>query len=174
MFGIGDLVVYGGTGVCEVAKVEPMGGRSADRKRLYYTLKPRYGSETIYVPVDTNVFMRKVITREEAEALIDRIPEIQAEICNDRNLRVLSDHYKATLRSHDCEDLLQTVRAVYLKGRQAAEQKRKPGQVDQYFGKRAEDLLHGELSVALNIPMDEVGDYISTRVKELESQDKIG
>lgn len=167
MFEVGEFVIYGSSGVCRVEKIGALGGRGPERKRQYYTLKPRYSSETIYAPVDTEVFMRKVISREEAEQLIERIPELPAVICNDRNTRALTDHYKATLRSHACEDLMQTIKAVYLKGVRAAEQKRKPGQVDQYFGKRAEDLLHGELAVALGIPLEEVKPYIAQRLEAL-------
>lgn len=168
MFETGDMIIYGGTGVCKVTAVAPLAGsRGAERKRLYYTLKPCYGTETIYAPVDTKVFMRKVITREEAEQLIDRIPELEPDICNERNMRLLSEHYKANLDTHCCEDLLQTVKAVYLKGVRAAEQKRKPGQVDQHFGKRAEELLYGELAVALDIPFEQVKPYITARMKEL-------
>ncbi len=167
MFEVGDFIVYGSTGVCQVEKIGALGGRGPERKREYYTLKPLYSSETIYAPVDTGVFMRRVITRDEAEALIDRIPELEADICSDRNSRVLSDHYKAALQTHDCQDLIQTIKEVYLKSERAAEQKRKPGQVDQHFGKRAEDLLHGELAVALDIPVEEVKPYIVRRIKAM-------
>lgn len=171
MFAAGDLVIYGGNGVCEVSEIGPLqGSRGAERKRLYYTLRPRYGTETIYVPVDTLMFMRRIISREEAERLIDRIPEIPARVCNDRNLRALSDHYKASLETHDCLALLETVKAVYLKEKQAAEHKRKPGQVDQQFGRRAEELLHGELAAALDIPLEQVKPYIAARVKRLEER----
>ena len=73
MFAAGDLVIYGGNGVCEVTEVGPLrGSRGAERKRLYYTLRPRSGTETIYAPVDTPVYMRGIISREEAERLILR------------------------------------------------------------------------------------------------------
>lgn len=171
MFAAGDLVIYGGNGVCEVTEVGPLrGSRGAERKRLYYTLRPRSGTETIYAPVDTPVYMRGIISREEAERLIDCIPELSVQVCNDRNLRALTDHYKASLDTHDCLALLETVKAVYLKGKQAAEQRRKPGQVDQRFGKRAEELLHGELAAALDIPVEEVKPYIAARVKALEKR----
>lgn len=169
MFQTGDYVIYGNSGVCQVEKVEPLGGRGPERRRMYYTLKPKYSTETIYVPVDTGTFMRRIISREEAEALIDRIPFVQPNVCSESNSRVLTDHYKTTLKSHDCEKLLQTIKAVYLKGKRAAEQKRKPGQVDQHFGKLAEELFHGELAVALDMPVEEVKGYIRCRVQAMQS-----
>ena len=41
MYQVGDLIVYGGTGVCRVMEVGPQTGG-----RLYYTLEPVYGSPT--------------------------------------------------------------------------------------------------------------------------------
>jgi len=40
--------------------------------------------------------------------------------------------------------------------------------VDQDFQKRAEFLLHDELSAALDIPFDEVGDYITQQVEQMK------
>ena len=37
--------------------------------------------------------------------------------------------------------------------------------------KLAEELLHGELSVALGIPKDEVKDYIARRVREAQTEE---
>ena len=34
------------------------------------------------------------------------------------------------------------------------------GQVDQRYRKKAEGLLHGELSIALGIPLEQVEEYI--------------
>ena len=71
MFEIGSLLIYDTTGVCKVLEIGvPCGLPVANKDRMYYKLAPVFGSGTIYIPVDTKVFMRKVITHEEAEALI--------------------------------------------------------------------------------------------------------
>ena len=46
---------------------------------------------------------------------------------------------------------------------------RRVSQMDDRYMKLAEELLHGELSVALEIPKDEVKDYIHRRVAEAEA-----
>ena len=75
MYQVGDLIVYGGTGVCRVMEVGPQTGG-----RLYYTLEPVYGSCRIFTPVENSkVLMRPIVTRQEAERLIDEIPAIQPE-----------------------------------------------------------------------------------------------
>lgn len=165
MFQKGDLIIYGNTGVCRVEKVGPPRNLSgADGDRLYYMLSPIYGAGNIYIPVDTSVFMRPVISREDADRLIERIPSIHADICDSSNQRALSEHYEAALQTHACEDLLQLIKTVYAKNRDSIHRGKKPGQTDQKYKKRAEDLLYGELSVALSIPLDEVEGYIRKRM----------
>lgn len=66
MFQPGDLIVYGNNGVCRVIKVGKPEVTVANGKRLYYTLQPLYSTEIIYTPVDSGVFMRPVISRDEA------------------------------------------------------------------------------------------------------------
>ena len=50
---------------------------------------------------------------------------------------------------------MQLIKGIYEKGKHA-----KLGVVDQRYMKRAEDLLYGELAVALGIERDEVLPYI--------------
>ena len=55
MFAAGDLVVYGGEGVCRVERVGPSGMAYDDGGRLYYHLTPLYRSGTVLTPVDTGI-----------------------------------------------------------------------------------------------------------------------
>ena len=51
-----------------------------------------YGG-TIRIPVDSKVFMRPVISRQEAEALIAAIPGMHAEACHERNFTPLAARF---------------------------------------------------------------------------------
>ena len=142
MFQPGELLVYGTTGVCRVEGV-------------------------IYAPVDSQkVPIRPVISRQEAENLIDLIPSIQAETCHAPTLQALAQHYQSAVCSHDCRELLELMMSIYAKQRQAEAQKRRLGMVDERYMKQAERLLYGELSAALGIPFEEVQPYIARRVEE--------
>ena len=127
--------------------------------RQYYTLTPVTGTETIYIPVDSPVFMRPVISREQAETLVRDIPNIEVDHFTSHSMRLSSEHYQEVLQSHDCGDLVQLIKTVYAKSRRSG---RRLSQVDQRYRKRAEELLHGELSVALGIPFHEVPAYIES------------
>jgi|Cm827metagenome_2_1110796.scaffolds.fasta_scaffold04675_3 CarD family transcriptional regulator len=167
MFQPGELVVYGSTGVCRVEEVAQPDVTGADRKRLYYRLKPLQQDGVIYTPVENNgkVPIRPVITETEAEELIDLIPNIRAEAYHGTTLQALAQHYQNAVRTHDCRDLLELLRSIYVKRQQAEAQNRRLGMVDERFMKQAERLLYGELSAALGIPEEEVEPYIAQRIE---------
>ncbi|MBE6956321.1 MAG: hypothetical protein E7450_02575 [Ruminococcaceae bacterium] len=164
MYQPGEMIFYSGEGVCRVEAVGPV-DVSADKQKLYYTLQPLYRQGKIFIPVDSPVFSRPVITRQQAEDLLRRIPSIQAEIYENRNLRMLNEHYQALMQTRDCEDMLQLIRSVYIKQQELKAQGKKPGLVDERYMKRAEDLLYGELAVALNIPKESVLDHITSVIE---------
>ncbi len=166
MFQPGELVVYGTTGVCRVEEVTRPNRTGPDRERQYYLLKPLHQDGVIYTPVESNgkVPIRAVITREEAEALIDLIPTMCAEAYHGPTLQALAQHYQTVVRSHDCRDLIELMMSIYAKRQLVESQNRRLGMVDERFMKQAERLLYGELSVALDIPFDDVQSYIAQRV----------
>ncbi len=166
MFQIGELILYGNTGVCRVEAIgQPQSAAFAAMKKDYYTLAPVFGSGVIYAPMDSPVFMRPIISKEQALELIHKIPEIQAKPYSTRDQRQLSEHYRGFFESHNCEDLLQLIRSIYVKEQNLSQNKKKVGSTDQQYMRRAMDLLHGELAAALEIPMEEVESFIT---KELE------
>lgn len=165
MFQPGDLVVYGTTGVCQVEAITRPNLTGADRNKQYYLLKPLQQDGVIYTPVENQkVPIRSVISAAEAEALIDLIPNMQAEACRAPTLQALAQHYQSVVRSHDCRDLIELMMSIYAKRQQVESQKRRLGMVDERYMKQAERLLYGEFSVALGIPFDEVQPYIARRV----------
>ena len=163
MFEPGDIIIYGSSGVCRVVGIAP----SKDPKekgRLYYELSPVYRECVIFTPADNKkVFMRPLITREEALSLIDSLPEISAQAYHNRVLRQLAEHYEAVLKTHDCRELAEMLMSLHIKKRELEQQKRKFGLVDERYMKLAEEHLHGELAVALGIGIDEVPDFIEKR-----------
>lgn len=168
MYQAGEFIVYGTSGVC---RVEAVGKPPFDTEedKLYYTLTPVSGTETIYVPVDSSVFTRPVISRAQAEQLIQTIPTIEPGGFTSHSMRMSSEHYQAVLQSHDCRELVQLIKTVSAKSRRSG---RRVSQVDQRYRKRAEDLLHGELAVALGIPLGEVQPYIAHTIAQYKKEAK--
>ena len=112
MYEIGQLIVYGNEGVCRVEEIGTPKISGVDKHREYYTLAPIYREGKVFTPVDSKVFMRPVITREEALALIDRIPQMTAQVYENSNLRFLNEHYSMRLR--ECTEGLSCLKSRFL------------------------------------------------------------
>ena len=171
MFHIGELIMYGNTGVCRVEELFTADGGRADyleKGSRYYCLKPLYQTETIFTPVENSkVYMRPIISADEAERLIDTIPDIQVESLDSSSPQELKQYYQTAAKSHDCADLIALTMSIYAKRQSAELKKKKFGLVDERYMKQAEDMLHGEFSAALGIPRESVGSYIAERVAAL-------
>ena len=62
--------------------------------------------------------MTGVLTKVEAEQLIDRIPSMRAETFESRMLRELVEHYELSLKSHDGAGLIELTISLYAKSRE--------------------------------------------------------
>lgn len=160
MFAVGDKIIYGENGVCTVEKIAPLSMPGASKDKLYYYLCPLVGSGTYFTPVDSGAFMRPIMSREEAEALISSIPDIEPAICNDNRFNHVDAYYKELFKLHTCEALVSIVKGLKTR---MSERKTKSSRAEATM-KRAKDMLHGELSVALDMDIDEVETYIASRL----------
>ena len=166
LYQTGELILYGGTGVCRVTDIVARKFSRTEPEKLYYVLTPLYQTGTITTPVDNGkVFTRPVISRDEALSLIDSIPGVEAEAYHNQNLQQLENHYKHELESHDCRDLLRLTMSTYRKKQEREQAKLKFGAVDRRYMERAENLLFGELAVALDIEKDSVQSFIEDRLQ---------
>ncbi len=166
MYVQGDIIVYGTIGVCRIEGMVERNLPGTKEKAQYYLVSPIYQKCNIYTPVEGGkVFMRPVITKDEAENLIDMIPSMQTEVLQGKRATELIDHYRTVLSAHDCQDLIQMTMSIYAKKQVAEQQNRRFGTVDEKYMKKAEELLFGELASALGIDISEVQDYISKRLK---------
>ena len=163
MFSVGDKIVYGENGVCTVAKVAPLDHAGTSPGKLFYHLEPLIGSGTYYTPVDSGAFMRPVISREEAEALIDAMPSIEPAVCRDNRFNHVDAFYKELFRQHSCEALVAIVKGV----RERMNEKKTKSSRAESTMRRARDMLHGELSIALGMDISEVEPYILKRISKM-------
>ena len=171
MYQIGDLILYGGTGVCRVTDIILRKTGRTEPERQYYVLEPLYQKGTITTPVDNDkVFTRPVISRDEAMELIDQIPTIEAHAYHNQNLQQLENHYRAEMRGLDCLSLLRVTMSAYRKKVEREQKKLKFGAVDRRYMERAENLLYGELAVALGIARDSVQDFIAKRLETIAAE----
>lgn len=156
MYDIGNYVFHTHCGVCQVQAIEPLTGD--DSGALYYVLSPFYGDDKnniVRVPVDNPASLRKPLTKEVAEELVRHWPNVRENLyVTDSKARKAA--YDNALRSGLVEDL-----ATLMEG--ALQRKARDGHLnsmDAQFVNRAMPIVYGELGFALNLPLNEVPDYI--------------
>ncbi|MBR3644524.1 MAG: CarD family transcriptional regulator [Parasporobacterium sp.] len=151
MFNIGDLIVYGNTGVCTVEKIGKPELAGVTDDKVYYTLQPYYSKNSrIFTPCDNDkVVMRPVISKKEAETLVKEIPKIKLLVITDEKKR--EECYKETMRTCDCREFVSILKTIYnRKITRLAEGKKVTASDERYFS-MAEDKLFGELAIALGV-----------------------
>lgn len=168
VFNIGELIIYGTTGVCKVTDIGRLKAPGIPKDRIYYTLEPcRSTGSKIFTPVDNEkVIMRNVIDSEEAIALID-------EMQDEGNLWVMDEkrrefNYKEAVRKCDCRELVKIIKAIYLRKQSRIAEGKKVTAVDEKYFHIAEDNLYEELAVSLEMDRDEIREFITDRVKKME------
>ena len=166
MYKIGESVVYGSEGVCEVENIKKLNISEFNKDKTYYILKPMHENGKVFVPVDTNVFIREVLKYEEIQTLIEVIPTIEKSECDIKGVKVLQDHYKKLLKHYECIDLLTELVSLNEKKNDLIKNKKKLNQIDDRFMKIAKGLLEDEFSIVLGIPKEDVEAYIIDKLNK--------
>ena len=170
MFEKGDFIVYGNNGVCEVRDITTINMKDAPKDRLSYILSPRHHKDSkIFTPVDNEkAVMRAVLTKEEADELINGIPNIEELWVSNDKLR--EEKYKETMRSCECKDWIKIIKTLYLRKQERIAQGKKTTAMDEKYLRMAEENLYSELSLVLDIPKEDMVEYIKKRVVAMEVQ----
>ncbi|MCQ2512638.1 MAG: CarD family transcriptional regulator [Lachnospiraceae bacterium] len=165
VFQVGQLIVYGNTGVCRVEKIGPPDLVGAAEGVDYYTLSPYYSKNSrIFTPCDNDkVVMRPVISKREAKKLVDDIPEIELLCIVDEKSR--EERYKETMRSCDCREFVSIIKTIYERKLQRLAEGKKVTASDEKYYNMAEDKLYGELAIALEMDKVKVKEYIKEKVE---------
>lgn len=164
MFEQGNHVVCKNSGVCLVDGITTLNMNGIDKDKKYYILKPIYiRSSTIYIPVDNaNATMRRMLSKEEALALISSIPKISfMQIGNEKTLEV---NYKKCLMQNNCTELVKLIKTIYIRKTKRVSDGRKITATDSKYLKLAETCLFGELSMALDISKEEAADCFKNQL----------
>lgn len=170
MFSKGEFIIYGSAGTCQVMDITTLDHEGVDKERLYYVLRPcQQGNGRIFTPTDNQkVSMRRVLSHEEAENLIDQIPNIESAWENDNKSR--ERQYKESIKTSDCRELIKIIKTLYLRKAERISQGKKFTSTDEKYMKIAEENLYSELSIPLNIPKGEMSAYIEKRVEKMKQQ----
>lgn len=165
MFAAGDYVVYGQSGICQVMDVTTMDMDGVPKDRLYYVLRPDGKMDgRIFTPVENGkLVIRRMMTKDEAEQLIQEIPEI--EVLTIQNDKLREEKYKECIKSCECREMVRIIKTIYFRKQERISRGKKVTATDERYLKIAEDSLYSELSMLLEVPKKEMGSYINERVQ---------
>ncbi|MDE6845218.1 MAG: CarD family transcriptional regulator [Lachnospiraceae bacterium] len=169
MFEKDQLIMCGGHGVCRVVNITGNPVDRLDKVRKYYVLEPVFQKgSTVYTPVDNDkVVMRRIMNKEEAEALAERVTQIETVWIQEEKSR--EQMYKEAIRTYDCRSLVQIIKTLYLRKQDRLKEGKKVLSSDEQYLRKAEELLYSEMSLALSIPKEDVERYIREAVRKQES-----
>lgn len=162
MFKLEEYIVCGCNGICKVISIGPLEIKGADKEKLYYTLQPIYLKKSkVYVAVDNDkIIARKIITKDEADKLIKEIPQIETIWFDNDKKR--EEVYKETVRKYDCREYIKIIKTLYLSKEKRIIEGKKLSISDQKYLQIAKDGLYGELAISLNMPKENVEDYMNS------------
>lgn len=165
MFGKGDYIVYGTTGVCRVRDITAMASGETGAEKMYYVLEPvGVAGSRIMTPVEGNKsVLRPVLSRDEAYRLIDGIREVdQLRIADDKQRE---SRYKEALKTCDCRAWIGIIKTLHFRKQDRLSRGKRLTEVDERYLKKAKENLYRELSIPLEIPAEDVERFIAGRIE---------
>jgi len=164
MFDVGEFVVFGSDGVCQIESVGAIDMEGISKEKLFYTLIPvgKSGNGKIFAPVDgKKVTIRRVVSREEADKLIDDISAIKKLDITDEKKR--EERYKQVIQHCDLREVVQLIKEINDRRKMRDAIGKKLTAIDERYFIMAENCLYSELSLPLEMEKSQIRDYISSK-----------
>ena len=148
MYNINDVVVYGSNGVCVITAIEKrdFSGENIE----YYILHPVHNSKnTFYVPTENSV-LTATISEKNSLWIENNIQRKEA--------------YKQIIENGNRNELLCLIKTLHEKNLELISKHKKLHSTDERFLRDAENIIYDEFSYSLDIPREEVIDYIKKHI----------
>lgn len=166
MLQVGSQVVYGVHGVCNITGTE---FRVIDRKKVeYLVLEPNdQRGAKFYVPAQNQAALSKLrplMKKAELEALMESKDLNAANWIPVENLR--KQKYKEIINNADLHAIVGMIRLLQRHRDEQLAAGRKFHLSDENFLRDAKKILASECAVVLEIPHEEIFDYVNTKLND--------
>lgn len=164
---VGEYVIYSSLGICQVVENDAHVSLAGDENELYYILAPlekRLGKA--YVPHSRSFELRYTLDKDEALSALDKVSELEPDDYQDTNSHLVQDHFRELIRSNDFLSLLLVCKSMHAR---IAEQEQKKHSASLTYKKLLNDAqsrIYGELSVVLDMEVDDVPQFIEDYLAE--------
>lgn len=159
---IGDIVVHGR----EIGTITGVDEAYRDGEDYYVIAAMNDPTLKVRTPITrSDELLRPAMSRETAEALIDKIPSI--EVVSDLNTQNIQQTYNNLVKSGDHDDIIRLIKTSYSRCDAKIKSGKPRGEKDKVYLRMAERLLYSELAVALGKTYDETRRYVIDRASAL-------
>lgn len=160
MYQVGEKVVYGTHGACEIVSVEKQ--KVTMQIAEYYVLKPLDKTDSRFlVPTQNKLALSKLqpmLSKSELESLLDRVSKEETLWIPEDNQR--RQKYKELMSTFDRASLIGMVHTLNKQKAEYTSAGKKFHLCDEAFLKDVSKLLSSEFSIVLGIPPEDVMQYI--------------
>lgn len=157
MYAAGDYIILEKDGIWQVSELET---DAKSGEVLCYILKsPKEADNTQNIKADSKTLLRKVISKDDLTDILSRIPytrTIQAP-----NNKIREELYETAMAAYDELEWIRVIKTAYLR---KEEGKQMP--FEEKYSRQAKDYFHLEVSVVMDIPFDQVEDYIASAIAD--------
>ena len=165
MFSVGNIVLYGMQGICEISEITEKKFKSDVIK--YYVLVPVFDkSSKIFVPTENKTLtakMRRILSKQEILDIIEAMPEDEIIWISDDGER--KEKYKEILSGGDRTKIIKLIKTLYLHQKHQKQIGKKLHISDERMLKEAEKLLYDEFAFVLDIDRDSVLPFILEKIE---------
>lgn len=149
-YAIGDYVLYGVSGSCEIVEIGPLSFGGPDK--IYYSLKPVYDSRsTIYVPVaKEDEIIRKNISKADADDILKKCKDIKKA-----KLVINRENCDPVIKSGDNLALAALIKLLRDMRRENRKNHKGLNIQEERILYDAERVFFSEIATAYSLPMDE-------------------
>ncbi len=154
MLEINEYIVFSSTGVCQVTDIIHKAFGEGD-EREYYILEPIYSSSsTIYIPTDNDhVHLRKIMSREAVNELLDGLSDIETEwVSNDQERRNTSAE---TIKTGGPQELACLIKMMLQRQEEQIANGKQLSASDTEIMRQAGQILYGEVAQVLGLTIEE-------------------
>lgn len=162
MYKINDVIVYK-RDLCKIIDIKKNHLTNLDS---YIMVSISDNSLKIEVPVDNNLpYIRTAISKDEANNLIKKIPNIETLQLDSKNL---DNEYRLLYNSLSLEDLVIIIKTTYVRNDERIKANKRISEKDSIFFEKAEKSLYNELSVSFGMTYEETREYVINEIRKLE------
>lgn len=162
-FSVGDAVIYGGSGVCRIEKIDNI-SFFHERPQKHYVLVPLFVKQptTVYVPFNNEMLVSKIqpiMTKDEALKLIKEVKNNDFEWIEERNVR--KDKFLSILTTGTRKEIVDLIGVIVKRREELLNEGKTLNMQDEKILMDAERRMTVELAVAIGVEPEDIRKMIA-------------